>query len=70
MNNNKIATIERNIFQQGDDFYNWVPEGSRDSDDFVPGLDALLTYLEEKYATIIRVEDTNALTKTYFDDNY
>ena len=70
MNNNNAATIERNIFQEGDDFYNWVPEGSRDSDDFVPGLDSLLTYLEEKYATIALVEDTNALTITYTDDNY
>ena len=64
--NNIIATIDRNIFQTGDDFYNWVPEGSRDSDDFVPGLDSLLTYLGEEYATIALVEDTNALTITYW----
>ena len=70
MNNNNIATIERNIFQEGDYFYNWVPEGSRDSDDFAPGLDSLLTYLEEEYATITLVEDTDALTITYTDDSY
>jgi len=71
LNNNRIATIVRNTFQTGDqEFYIWVPEGSGDSDDFVPGLDSLLTYLEEKYATIALVEDTNALTITYIDDNY
>ena len=33
-----MAIIGRNIFQTGDQgFYNWTPEGSRDSDDFVPG---------------------------------
>ena len=70
MNNNRIATIDRNIFQTGGDFYNWVPEGPRDSDDFAPGLDSLLTYLEEKYATITLAEDTNALAMTYIGDNY
>ena len=70
MGNNKIATVDRNIFQEGEDFYNWVPEGSRDSDDFAPGLGSLLTHLEEKHATITLVEDTNALTITYTDDNY
>ena len=71
MNTNNIATIERNILQTGDeDFYYWTPDGSRDSDNFVPGLDSLMTYLEDKYATVALVEETNELTITYIGDNY
>ena len=44
LNNDKIATVPSLT-----DNYIWIPETS---DNVVPGLDSLLTYLQSKYATI------------------
>ena len=49
MNNDKIATAILNTVPSLTDNYIWIPETT---DNVVPGLDSLLTYLQSKYATI------------------
>ena len=48
-NNDKIATVILDTVPSLADNYIWIPETS---DNVVPGLDSLLTYLQSKYATL------------------
>ena len=47
--NDKIATVILNTTPSLTDNYSWIPETS---DNVVPGLDSLLTYLQSKCATL------------------
>ena len=49
LNNDKITAIVLNTVPSLTDNYIWIPETT---DNVVPGLDSLLTYLQSKYATI------------------
>ena len=49
LNNYKIATVIVNPTPSLTENYLWIPEGI--TDNVVPGLDSLLTYLQSKYAT-------------------
>ena len=49
LNNNKMASIIINPTPSLTDNYIWIPQAS---DDYVPGLDSLLTYIQSKHATI------------------
>ena len=57
MNNDKIATVILNPTPSINDNYLWIPEVS---DNVVPGLDALLTYSQSKYAALTALH--NAIT--------
>ena len=53
--NNKIATIVVNPEQSSNNIYLWVPE---ESDNVVPGLESLLTYIQSKYATLTALQNS------------
>ena len=53
--NDKIATIILNTTPSPTDNYLWIPETS---DNVVPGLDSLLTYLQSKYATLTALRNS------------
>ena len=55
LNNNKIATIMLNPTPSLADNYLWIPETS---DNVVPGLDSLLTYIQSKYATLTSLQNS------------
>jgi hypothetical protein len=57
INNNNIATIILNPTPSLTDNYIWIPETT---DNVVPGLDSLLTYLQSKYATINALQNAIA----------
>ena len=59
LNNNKIATIVVNPTPSLTENYLWIPETS---DNVVPGLDSLLTYIQPKYATLTALH--NSITNT------
>ena len=61
MNNNRIATIEVNpVSELLVDRYIWTPETS---DNVVPGLASLLTYLESQYVTLITLNNAVFLAR-------
>ena len=53
LNNGKIATIILNTVPSSTDNYIWIPETT---DNVVPGLDRLLTYVQSKYATLAALQ--------------
>ena len=53
--NDKIATIISNPTPSLTDNYLWIPETS---DNVVPGLDSLLTYIQSKYATLTSLQNS------------
>ena len=55
LNNDKIATVILNTVPSLTDSYIWIPETS---DNVVPGLDSLLTYLQSKYATLTALQNS------------
>ena len=55
INNNNIATIVINTIPEINENYLWIPETT---DNVVPGLDSLLTYLQSKYATITALQNS------------
>ena len=55
MNNNKIATVILKPTPSMNDNYVWTPEVS---DNIVPGLDSMLTYIQSKYATLTALQNT------------
>ena len=55
MNNDKIATIILNTVPSLTDSYIWIPETG---DNVVPGLDSLLTYTQNKYATLTALQNS------------
>ena len=55
LNKNKIATIIANPTPSPIENYLWVPETT---DNVVPGLDSLLTYLQSKYATLTALQNS------------
>ena len=57
INNNNIATVILNPTPSLTDHYIWIPETT---DNVVPGLDSLLTYLQSKYATINALQNAIA----------
>ena len=57
INNNNIATVILNPTPSLTDNYIWTPETT---DNVVPGLDSLLTYLQSKYATINALQNAIA----------
>ena len=57
INNNNIATVILNPTPSLTDHYLWIPETT---DNVVPGLDSLLTYLQSKYATITALQNAIA----------
>ena len=59
LNNNKIATIILNTVPSPNDTYIWIPETT---DNVVPGLESLLTYIQSKYATITALHNSIANT--------
>ena len=56
LNNNKIATVIVNTVPPLTEYYLWIPEGI--TDNVVPGLDSLLTYLQSKYATLTALHNS------------
>ena len=56
LDNNKIATIVVNTVPPLTDNFLWIPEGI--TDNVVPGLDSLLTYLQSKYATLTALQNS------------
>ena len=54
-NNNKIATTIVNPTPSLTDNYLWIPEVS---DNVVPGLDSLITYLNQKFASINTLQNS------------
>ena len=54
-NNDKIATVILDTVPSLTDNYIWIPETS---DNVVPGLDSLLTYLQSKYATLTALQNS------------
>ena len=54
LNNDKIATIILNPTPNLTDNYIWIPEGI--TDNVVPGLDSLLTYIQSKYAALASLQ--------------
>ena len=62
LNNNRIATIEVNpVSELLVDRYIWTPETS---DNVVPGLASLLTYLVSQYVTLITLKNVSFSTMT------
>ena len=61
MNNNKIATVIVNPTPSLAENYLWIPETT---DNVVPGLDSLITYLNQKFAAIstLQISITNIST--------
>ena len=59
LSNNNIATGLRNHTPSINDNYLWIPETI---DNVVPGLDPMLTYNQNKYATLTALQ--NAVTNT------
>ena len=55
--NDKIATIVLNPTPSLTDNYLWIPETT---DNVVPGLESLLTYIQSKYATITALQNSIA----------
>ena len=55
MNNNTIATVIVNPTPSLTDNYLWIPEVS---DNVVPGLDSLITYLNQKFASISTLQNS------------
>ena len=55
LNNNKIATVILNTIPSLTDNYIRIPEAT---DNVVPVLDSLLTYLQSKYATLAALQDS------------
>ena len=55
LNNDRIATVILNPTPGLTDSYIWIPEAS---DNVVPGLDSLLTYIQSKYATLTALQDS------------
>ena len=49
LNNNTIATVMLNPTPSLNANYLWIPETS---DNVVPGLDSMITYIQSKYATL------------------
>ena len=56
LNNNKIATVIVNTVPPLTENYLWIPEGI--TDNVVPGLDSLLTYIQTKYATLTALQNS------------
>ena len=56
LNNNKIATIILNTVPELNENYLWIPEGI--TDNVVPGLDSILTYMQSKYATLTALQNS------------
>ena len=56
LNNNKIATIIINPTPSLTDNYIWIPEGITNNE--VPGLYSLLTYIHSKYATLASLQNS------------
>ena len=57
LNSNKIATVMVNPTPPLNESYLWIPETS---DNVVPGLDTMITYIQPKYATLTALQ--NAIT--------
>ena len=55
LNNNKIATVIVNPTPSLTENYLWIPEVS---DNVVPGLDSLITYLNQKFASISTLQNS------------
>ena len=55
LNSDKIATVILNTVPSLTDNYIWIPEAS---DNVVPGLGSLLTYLQSKYATLTALHNS------------
>ena len=55
LNNDKLATIILNPTPSLTDNYVWIPETS---DNVVPGLDSLLTYIQSKYAALTALQNS------------
>ena len=67
MNNDKIATAILNTVPSLTDNYIWIPETT---DNVVPGLDSLLTYLQSKYAAIDALQNAiNNVNSTVNNEN-
>ena len=54
-NNYEIATVIVNPTPSPTENYLWIPETT---DNVVPGLDSLLTYLQSKYATLTALQNS------------
>ena len=59
LNSNKIATIIVNPTPSLTENYLWIPETT---DNVVPGLDSLITYMNQKFASISTLQ--NSITNT------
>ena len=52
--NNKVAATIVNPTPSLNENYSWIPEGI--TDNVVPGLDSLITYIQSKYATLTALQ--------------
>ena len=55
MDNNKIASVTLNPTPSLNENYVWIPETS---DNAVPGLDSLITYIQSKYASLTALQNS------------
>ena len=55
-NNNEITTVILNPTPPLNDNYLWIPEAS---DNVVPGLDSLITYIQTRYATLTALQNSS-----------
>ena len=55
LNNDKIATVILNPTPSLTENYRWIPETS---DNVVPGLDCIFTYMQSKYATLTALQNS------------
>ena len=55
LNNDKIATVILDTVPSLTDSYIWIPETT---DNVVPGLGSLLTYIQSKYATLTALQNS------------
>ena len=60
LNNNEIATVILNPTPSINENYLWTTEVS---DNVVPGLDSVITYIQSKYATLTALQ--NAITNIH-----
>ena len=56
LNNNKTATVFVNPTPSLIENYLWIPEGI--TDNVVPGLDSILTYVQSRYATLTALQNS------------
>ena len=66
LNNDKIATVSLNTALSLTDNYIWIPETT---DNVVPGLDSLLTYLQSEFATLTALQNSTTIINNILNND-